>query len=106
MPDWIRRPFGPAALPPLPPRPYPPPLPAPLRALHTRERVWARVARVEPKEIRFVPGGLGEMAGREFGGISPDGASAATVSGVQDLAAGIAGMAASLKSRTGSGSGA
>jgi uncharacterized protein with von Willebrand factor type A (vWA) domain len=69
--------------------------------LTPRNRVLAKVAEMKSQNIRFVTRGLGEMAAREFGEISSEKASTATVSRVEDLAAGIAGMAASLKPRTG-----
>jgi Mg-chelatase subunit ChlD len=72
--------------------------------LGPRDRVLAKVAQMKSQDIRFVTRGLGEMAAREFGEISSEEASTATVSRVGDLAAGIAGMAASLKPSTGSGS--
>jgi Mg-chelatase subunit ChlD len=72
--------------------------------LGPRDRVLAKVAQMKSQDIRFVTRGLGEMAAREFGEISSEEASTATVSRVEDLAAGIAGMAASLKPGTGTGS--
>jgi uncharacterized protein with von Willebrand factor type A (vWA) domain len=72
--------------------------------LTPKHRVLAKVAQMKSENIRFVTRGLGERAAREFGEISSEEASTATVSKVEDLAAGIAGMAASLKPGTGSGS--
>jgi Mg-chelatase subunit ChlD len=65
--------------------------------LGPRDRVLAKVAQMKCQDIRFVTRGLGELAAREFGEISSEQASTATVSGVEGLAVGIAGMAASLK---------
>jgi len=73
--------------------------------LTPRHRVLVKVAQMKSENIRFVTRGLGAMAAREFGEISSEEASTATVNGVEDLAAGIAGMAASLKPAAGSGSG-
>jgi len=50
-------------------------------------------------DIRFVTRGLGRDAAREFGEISSEEASTATVHGVDDLATEIAGMAASLRTK-------
>jgi Mg-chelatase subunit ChlD len=72
--------------------------------LTPRDRVLVKVAQMKSENIRFVTRGLGAMAAREFGEISSEEASTATVSRVEDLAAGIAGMASSLKPGTGSGS--
>ncbi len=47
----------------------------------------------------FVTRGLGAVAAREFGEISSEESSTAEVRQVDDLAAGIAGMASSLKKR-------
>jgi uncharacterized protein with von Willebrand factor type A (vWA) domain len=69
--------------------------------LTPREQVLAKVAQMKSQNIRFVTRGLGAMAAREFGEISSEEASSAEVRGVEDLAAGIAGMAASLKQRSG-----
>ena len=68
--------------------------------LGPRDSVLAKVAQMKSQDIRFVTRGLGEMAAREFGEISSEEASTATVNRVEDLAAGIAGMAASLKPGT------
>ena len=65
--------------------------------LGPREQVLAKVAQMKSEDIRFVTRGLGTLAAREFGDISTDEASTAEVARVEDLAAGIAGMAASLK---------
>ena len=69
--------------------------------LTPRDRVLVKVAEMKSENIRFVTRGLGVLAAREFGEISDEEAAAAAVNRVEDLAAGIAGMAASLKPRTG-----
>ena len=69
--------------------------------LTPKQQVLAKVAQMKSENIRFVTRGLGAMAAREFGEISSEEASTAEVRGVEDLAAGIAGMAASLKQRSG-----
>lgn len=74
--------------------------------LTPRDRVLVKVAQMKSENIRFVTRGLGATAAREFGEISSEAASTATVNGVGDLAAGIAGMAASLKPAASSGPGA
>jgi uncharacterized protein with von Willebrand factor type A (vWA) domain len=65
--------------------------------LTPRDRVLTKVAQMKGENIRFVTRGLGATAAREFGEISSEEASSATVSRVEELAAGIRGMAASLK---------
>lgn len=62
-------------------------------------QVLAQVARMKSENIRFVTRGLGSFAGREFGRISDEEAVTARVDRVEDLARGIAGMAASLRSK-------
>jgi Mg-chelatase subunit ChlD len=69
--------------------------------LTPKDRVLAKVAQMKSQNIRFVTRGLGATAAREFGEISSEEAATATVSRVEDLAAGIAGMAASLRPGTG-----
>jgi uncharacterized protein with von Willebrand factor type A (vWA) domain len=69
--------------------------------LTPKDRVLVKVAQMKSENIRFVTRGLGAMAAREFGEISSEEASTAEVRQVEDLAAGIAGMAASLKPRSG-----
>jgi uncharacterized protein (DUF58 family) len=59
--------------------------------------VLAKVALMKSENIRFVTRGLGSYAGREFGRISDEAASSAQVDRVENLAQGIAGMAASLR---------
>jgi uncharacterized protein (DUF58 family) len=68
--------------------------------LTPKSQVLAEVAKMKSENIRFVTRGLGAMAAREFGEISSEEASTAEVPRVEDLAAGIAGMAASLKPKS------
>lgn len=68
--------------------------------LTPREQVLAKVAQMKSENIRFVTRGLGPLAAREFGDISSEEASTAEVVRVEDLAAGIAGMAASLNPKS------
>lgn len=63
-----------------------------------REPVLAKVARMKAENIRFVTRGLGAVAAREFAEISSEQEPDVAVSGVDSLADGIAGMAASLRS--------
>lgn len=65
--------------------------------LTPKDQVLPKVAQMKSENIRFVTRGLGSMAAQELGEISDEEASSATVDRVEDLAAGIAGMAASLK---------
>ena len=69
--------------------------------LTPKQRVLAKVAQMKAENIRFVTRGLGALAAREFGEISSEEASSAEVRRVEDLATGIAGMAASLKPGSG-----
>lgn len=69
--------------------------------LTPRDLVLAKVTQMKGENIRFVTRGLGVMAAREFGEISSEEASTATVGTVEELAAGIRGMAASLNQATG-----
>ena len=69
--------------------------------IHPRERVLAKVAQMKAEDIRFVTRGLGGAAARQFAMVSSEDLPSVTVSGVDDLAAGIAAMAASLKPVTG-----
>lgn len=69
--------------------------------LTPKREVLAKVAEMKSANIRFVTRGLGPLAAREFGEISSDEASTAEVRRVGDLAEGIAGMAASLKTPSG-----
>lgn len=66
--------------------------------LTPRDRVLARVKQMKAEGIRFVTRGLGADAARAIGEISSEEPGSAHVAGVDDLAAGIAGMAATLKS--------
>ena len=59
--------------------------------------VLAKVAQMKAENIRFVTRGLGPYAAREFGEISDDAPSSATIDNVAGLADGIADMATSLK---------
>jgi uncharacterized protein (DUF58 family) len=70
--------------------------------LTPKGQVLVKVAQMKAENIRFVTRGLGRMAAEEFGEISDEEAPATAVDRVEDLAAGIAGMAASLKSRSSS----
>jgi uncharacterized protein with von Willebrand factor type A (vWA) domain len=67
--------------------------------LTPKSLVLDKVAVMKADNIRFVTRGLGAYAAAEFGEISSEEASTAQVATVDELAAGIAGMAASLKSR-------
>ena len=65
--------------------------------LGPRERVLAKVAQMKAEDIRFVTRGLGGVAAHELAAVSGEEQPSVTVSGVDDLAAGIAAMATSLK---------
>jgi uncharacterized protein with von Willebrand factor type A (vWA) domain len=69
--------------------------------LTPKDRVLVKVAQMKSKNIRFVTRGLGATAAREFGEISSEEPSTAEVHDVEQLAAGIAGMAASLRPQGG-----
>ncbi|HTT54720.1 MAG TPA: vWA domain-containing protein [Streptosporangiaceae bacterium] len=64
--------------------------------LGPRERVLAKVAEMKADGIRFVTRGLGVQAAAEFAEVSSEDLADVEVGDVADLAAGIAGMAASL----------
>jgi uncharacterized protein with von Willebrand factor type A (vWA) domain len=64
--------------------------------LTPKEQVLVKVAQMKAENIRFVTRGLGSYAAHEFGEIS-DEPSTAAIDDVEDLAAGIADMATSLK---------
>jgi Mg-chelatase subunit ChlD len=64
-----------------------------------RDEVLARVAQMKAENIRFVTRGLGPHAARVFGEISDEDPSRATIADVSDLAAGIADMATTLRSK-------
>jgi Mg-chelatase subunit ChlD len=68
--------------------------------LGPRAQVLAKVAQMKSEDIRFVTRGLGDVAAREFATVSSEDPSAVEVRRVDELAAGIAGMAASLKAGT------
>jgi Mg-chelatase subunit ChlD len=63
-----------------------------------RDVVLGRVAQMKAENIRFVTRGLGPYAAHELGEISDEEPSTAAIDDVRDVAGGIAGMAASLKS--------
>jgi len=69
--------------------------------LHPRERVLAKVAQMKAEDIWFVTRGLGSAAAQEFAEVSSEGEPSVAVNGVDELAEGIATMAATLKSVTG-----
>jgi Mg-chelatase subunit ChlD len=62
--------------------------------------VLAKVAQMKAEDIRFVTRGLGAAAAREFARVSSADPSEVEVREVDDLAGGIAGMAASLNQRS------
>jgi hypothetical protein len=66
--------------------------------LGPRDLVLAKVAQMKAEDIRFVTRGLGGVAAREFASVSSEDEPNVAVGGVDDLAEGIATMAASLKS--------
>lgn len=65
--------------------------------LTPKRQVLRKVAQMKAENIRFVTRGLGHAAAREFGEISSEEPSSASIDDVAGLAEGIAGMAASLK---------
>ena len=65
--------------------------------LGPRAQVLAKVAQMKAEDIRFITRGLGPAAAQEFAPVSSEGPSDVEVPQVKNLAAGIAGMAASLK---------
>ena len=69
--------------------------------LGPREAVLAKVAQMKAEDIRFVTRGLGPVAVHAYAEVSSEDPADVEVCDVEDLAAGIAGMAASLKSRSG-----
>ena len=69
--------------------------------LGPREQVLAKVAQMKAEDIRFVTRGLGSTAAGAFAEVSGEEQPSVTVNGVDDLAEGIATMAANLKSSTG-----
>jgi Mg-chelatase subunit ChlD len=62
--------------------------------------VLAKVAQMKAEDIRFVTRGLGAAAAREFARVSSADPAEVEVREVDDLAGGIAGMAASLNQRS------
>ena len=66
---------------------------------HPKQEVLAKVTRMKTENIRFVTRGLGHAAAHAFAEISSEQNAQVLVSGVTDLAEGIATMAASLKVR-------
>jgi Mg-chelatase subunit ChlD len=65
--------------------------------LTPKAQVLVKVAQMKAENIRFVTRGLGPSAAREFGEISDEEPSTASIEDVADLAEGIADMATSLK---------
>jgi uncharacterized protein with von Willebrand factor type A (vWA) domain len=65
--------------------------------LTPKAQVLAKVAEMKADNIRFVTRGLGPYAAQEFGQITDEEPSTATIADVADLADGIADMATSLK---------
>ena len=65
--------------------------------LTPRAQVMQKVAEMKADNIRFVTRGLGAAAAHEFAQISDDPPEAVVVVSVENLASGIASMAASLK---------
>jgi hypothetical protein len=70
--------------------------------LGPRDAVLAKVAQMKAEDIRFVTRGLGTVAVHSYAEVSSEDPSDVEVRDVGGLAAGIAGMAASLKPRSGS----
>jgi Mg-chelatase subunit ChlD len=67
--------------------------------LTPKSQVLTKVAQMKAENIRFVTRGLGQRAATEFGEISSEEPSTASIDDVDALADGIATMAASLKSK-------
>jgi Mg-chelatase subunit ChlD len=67
--------------------------------LTPKEQVLVKVAQMKAENIRFVTRGLGSYAAREFGEISDEEPSTASIDNIAELAEGIADMAGSLKHR-------
>jgi Mg-chelatase subunit ChlD len=65
--------------------------------LNPKAQVLVKVALMKAENIRFVTRGLGPYAAREFGDISDEESSTASIDNVAELAEGIADMATSLK---------
>lgn len=66
-----------------------------------KDQVLQKVAEMKAEDIRFVTRGLGRRAAAEFGEISSEEPSSASIDDVDELADGIATMAASLKTKRG-----
>ena len=64
--------------------------------LTPKPEVLAKVAQMKAENIRFVTRGLGPLAAREFGEISDEEPSTASINDVDELAEGIADMATTL----------
>lgn len=67
--------------------------------LTPKNQVVQKVGQMKAENIRFVTRGLGHYAAAEFGEISSEEPSSASIDDVAELAEGIATMAASLKSK-------
>jgi Mg-chelatase subunit ChlD len=67
--------------------------------LSPKERVLRKVAQMKEENIRFVTRGLGKRAAAEFGEISSEEPSSASIDDVDHLADGIGQMGASLKKK-------
>jgi Mg-chelatase subunit ChlD len=65
--------------------------------LTPKGQVLVKVRQMKAENIRFVTRGLGPYAAREFGEITDEEPSSASIDNLAELAKGIAGMAASLK---------
>jgi Mg-chelatase subunit ChlD len=65
--------------------------------LTPKVQVLVKIAQMKAENIRFVTRGLGPYAAREFGAISDEESSTASIDNVAELAEGIADMATSLK---------
>jgi Mg-chelatase subunit ChlD len=65
--------------------------------LNPKAQVLVKIALMKAENIRFVTRGLGPYAAREFGDISDEESSTASIDNVAELAEGIADMATSLK---------
>jgi uncharacterized protein with von Willebrand factor type A (vWA) domain len=68
--------------------------------LGPRDLVLTKVAQMKADDIRFMTRGLGTVAAREYARVSSEDPSEVEVRQVENLAAGIAGMAASLNPRS------
>jgi Mg-chelatase subunit ChlD len=68
-------------------------------AIPPKDQVLRKVAQMKAEDIRFVTRGLGQRAAAEFGEISSEEPSSASIDDVAELADGIATMAASLTTK-------